>query len=294
MTAKKVFVTGAAGQTGTQTIKWLTHAGKNVDVYAGIHKGEERKQESVVKSFKCCPCVTEGANHKQLCDCFKDVQDLFIIPPSTEERVEVASNYIRAAKEANVKFVLLLSVQGAGEENYLWGKQFAEIERRLTESGVNSWCIMRTPFYMQNLLLYKTQIKQGHLPLPTGEGKFAPIDVSDVGKLATWILNDCEMHKGKIYNCTGCETLNGTSMAKIFSEVCSRDVKFRDIDPDEARRILKSQDVPDVEIQSLMEFYEQVKKGKFSTITGDFEKICGTPPKSMRDWVTEIKSECTQ
>ncbi|PJF16727.1 NAD(P)-binding domain-containing protein [Paramicrosporidium saccamoebae] len=292
MTAKKVFVTGAGGQTGTQTLKWLNQVGENMEVYAGIHKGQESRQEDVVKSFKCCPCVTEGADHKQLVDCFRDVQDLFIVPPSTDDKREVACNYIKAAREANVKFVLLLSVQGADGASHSWGAPFNQIERDLKETGSTDWCIIRVPFYMQNLMLYKQQIKQGHLPLPLKEGKFAPIDVADVGKLAAWILKDCAPHKGMTYNITGTEALDGKQMAKVFEKFCAREVLYKDIPAEEARTILKSQNVPEVEIKALLDFYALAQENTFEKVTEEFKDICGTPPKSLQDWVSEHKSEC--
>jgi uncharacterized protein YbjT (DUF2867 family) len=292
MTAKKVFVTGAAGQTGTQTLKWLNQVGENMEVYAGIHKGQESRQEDVVKTFKCCPCITEGADHKQLVDCFRDVQDLFIVPPSTDDKAVVASNYIKAAKEAGVKFVLLLSVQGADGASHAWGNQFNQIERDLKETGVTSWCIIRVPFYMQNLMLYKQQIKQGHLPLPLGEGRFAPIDVADVGKLAAWIFKDCNPHKGMTYNITGAESLDGKQMAKTFEKYCAREVTYKDIPQEEARTILKSQNVPEMEIKALLDFYELAGINTFDKVTEDFKNICGSPPKSLQEWVSDNKVEC--
>jgi len=291
MTLKKVFVTGAAGQTGTQTLKWLQEVGENLDVYAGIHKGQESKQETVVKSFKCCPCVTEGADHKRLVDCFRDVQDLFVIPPATEDKVEVASNYIKAAKEAGVKFVLLLSVQGADIESYSWGSQFKEIEKCLQESGLESWCIVRTPFYMQNILLYKEQIKQGLLPLPSGDGKFTAIDVADVGKSASWILKDCASHKGKTYHWTGAESMNGTQLSAVLSKALNEEVAFKDASPEEARSILKRANIPDVEVKGLLDFYELASKNTFDKVTDDFKLVCNSPPKSFYDWAREHKSE---
>lgn len=291
MTLKKVFITGAAGQTGTHTLRWLHQMGENLDVYAGIHKGEESKQEMVVKNFKCCPCVTEGLDHKQLADCFRDVQDLFVIPPSTEDKVEVATNYIKAAKDAGVKFVLLLSVYGADAESYSWGSQFKKIERHLQESGVENWCILRVPFYMQNLILYKNQINQGYLPLPSDTGKFAPLDVADVGKMAAWILKDCANHKGKTYNCTGAEAMDGSQIAEVFSKVWGKDIAFKNVAPEEARSILKSRNVPDVEIKGLLDFFELTTKNTFERVTDDFKMICGSPPKSLNDWAKEHKSE---
>lgn len=291
MTAKKVFVTGAAGQTGLATVKWLNQEGKNLDVWAGIRKGEP-SQETTVKTMNVCPCVTEASDVNHLCECFRDVQDLFIVPSSTEDKVELACNYIDAAKRTNVKFVLLLSVLGAERTDYTWGQQFHRIEEHLKNSDLPSWCILRTPFYAQNLLLYKEQIKNGVLPLPTGEGRFPPCAVEDVGKIAARILTDCSPHKGKVYQFTGPETLNGKEMATMMTNVFNRTVEFKDISPEEARSILKTQNVPEVETKALLDFYRLAKQNVWAhTHAKDFEMVCNGQPMTLHQWLINNKSQ---
>jgi uncharacterized protein YbjT (DUF2867 family) len=287
MTAKKVFVTGAGGQTGLHTIKWLSKEGKNLDVWGGVHKGEAH-QEAAVKPH-ATTCMTEATDVKHLTECFRDVQDLFIVPSSTPDKVQIARNYIDAAKQAGVKFVLLLSVLGADNADYSWGSQFHLIEQHL-RANINNWCIIRTPFYAQNMLLYKQQIKEGHLPLPTGDGSFTAMDVADVGRLASWILQDCAPHKGQLYEVTGTEAMNGKQMAELFGKALSRKVEFRDISPDEARTILKSQNVPEVEIKGLLDFYHLAKKGEFERVNQQYEKVTGHPPKALYEYIVENKS----
>lgn len=290
MTAKKVFVTGGAGQTGFQCVKHLAETGKNVEVCAGVHKGEPH-QETLIKSLNVMPTVTEAGDTKQLTECFRDVQDLFIIPPSTEDKVEHTRNYINAAKEAQVKFVLLLSVRGADRQDYSWGTQFRQIEEHLKQAGLSSWCIIRTPFYAQNLLLYKQQIKEGWLPLPVDEGRFPCMDVADVGKLASTILADCGPHKNKVYELTGPEAMSGPEIATTFSRVLNRDIQWKNVTLEEARSILKTQSVPDVEIEGLLDFYQLAKANCWMNVTNDFERIVGHRPASLYEFVERNKAQ---
>lgn len=290
MTAKKVFITGAAGQTGLQCVKHLAESGAKMDIYAGVHKGETQ-QESLVKSFNVRPSVIEATDPKQLTECFRDVQDLFIVPSSTENKVEHARNYINAAKEAGVKFVLLLSVMGADRKDYSWGSQFCQIEEHLKQANLASWCIIRTPFYAQNLLLYKQQIKEGWLPLPTDEGRFPAMDVTDVGLLASVILKDCNPHKHKVYEVTGPEAMNGAEIARVVSTVLGRDIKWKNITLDEARSILKAQNVPEVEIKGLLDFYQLAKTNCWTRATNDYETVVGHKPATMHEFITRNKSQ---
>ena len=290
MTAKKVFVTGAAGQTGREVVKELTTNAKNVEVWAGYRKDESGQKTflQTIPNAHPCPCET---NVESLTNCFRDVQDLFIIPPSTDDKVTVAKAYIDAAKKANVKFVLLLSVLGADKKDYSWGDQFHQIEEHLKSSGVESWCILRTPFYAQNLLLYHQQLQEGYLPLPVdSNNRFSQIDVCDVGKLVSAIFQDCSPHKGKVYEITGSEAMSADHLAQLMSKTLNRDIKWKQISNDEARKILQHEKVPEIEIKGLLDFYELAKTNCWSEVSGDFEKICGCKPTPLAEFINRHKT----
>ena len=292
MTIKKVFITGASGQTGIHTVRWITKHGTNLEVYGGIHKGEEQKQECLLREHPIKSMVIEATDPTGLVHQFKEVQDLFVIPPSTADKVAKACNYIDAAREADVKFILLLSVVGTDRDDYLWGRQFVQIEEHLKKKvEKHRWCILRTPFYMQNFFLYKRQIAEGYLPLPTGTGKFAPLDVCDVGVVAGSILANCASHKGNVYELTGPEALNGEQMANAFSKAMGRNIAFRNVSPHEAKEILDSQKIPKVEECGLLDFYSVVKKGEMDKTTKQFKEIMGHDPKTLEEFLHQNKSE---
>lgn len=291
---KKIFVTGASGQTGIHVLKHLASQVDRFDVCAGVYAEKQAEAEKCVKS--CCAnakiCPIDADDVEALRDAFKDVDDLFIVPTATDYKVSHARNYIRAAKQANVKFVLLLSMTGADDRNYLFADQFSDIEETLKRSGIENYCILRSNFYMQNLLLYKDQLKQGALPLPIHNGKFNPIDVDDIGKAAQKILADCYPHKGKVYNLTGPRAMNGQEMAEVCSQVLGSSIKWQDIPRTEARSILRKMNVPQSEAQGLLEFYDLVQKDQLrDQEKNDFKSITGEEPAYLNDFLNRHKQE---
>lgn len=291
---KKIFVTGASGQTGIHVLKHLSSQIDRFDVYAGVYAEKQAEAEKCVKS--CCAnakiCPIDADDIQSLTEAFKDVDDLFIIPTATDYKVSHARNYIRAAKQANVKFVLLLSMTGANDRNYLFADQFSDIEETLKRSGIDNFCVLRSNFYMQNLLLYKDQLKQGALPLPIHNGSFNPIDVDDIGKAAQKILSDCSQHKGKWYNLTGPKALNGQEMADICSKALGSNVKWQDIPRTEARSILRKMNVPQSEAQGLIEFYDLVQKKELrDQEKNDFKNITGEEPTNLNEFLARHKQE---
>lgn len=291
---KKIFVTGASGQTGIHVLKHLADKVDRFDVCAGIYAEKREEAEKCVQA--CCKnaqvCPIDADDVQSLTEAFKNVDDLFIVPTATDYKVSHARNYIRAAKQAGVKFVLLLSMTGADDRNYLFADQFSDIEETLKRSGIEDYCILRSNFYMQNLLLYKDQLKQGALPLPIHNGSFNPIDVDDIGKAAQRILSDCSQHKGKVYNLTGPKAMNGQEMADICSKALGSQISWQDIPRTEARSILRKMNVPQSEAQGLLEFYDLVQKKELrDQEKNDFKSITGEESTSLNEFLARHKQE---
>ncbi len=291
---KKIFITGASGQTGMHVLKHLSAAADRFEIVAGVYAERAQSLQESVK--KCCSQAQispiDADDVDALVEAFKGVDDLFIVPTATDYKVAHARNYLRAAKRANVKFVLLLSMTGAEARNYLFADQFRDIEETLQREGIDNYCVLRSNFYMQNLLLYRDQVKQGALPLPIHQGAFNPVDVDDIGRAATAILSDCSAHKGKWYNLTGPESLTGTQMAETFSRTLNTKISWQDIPRAAARAILRQMQVPASEAQGLLEFYELVQKKEVAEQEkNDFKTITGEEPTSLQQFLERHKQE---
>ena len=145
---------------------------------------------------------------------------------------------------------------------------------------------------MQNLLLYRDQLKQGALPLPIHNGSFNPIDVDDIGKAAQKILADCSKHKGKWYNLTGPKAMTGQEMADVCSKALDSPIQWQDIPRAEARSILRKMNVPQSEAQGLLEFYDLVQKKELrDQEKNDYKQITGEEPASLNEFLNRHKQE---
>lgn len=296
---KKIFITGASGQTGIHVLKHLSQIAADQSKYqvcAGVYSERVESAKQFVQ--QCCSsaqiCPIDADDVDSLVEAFRGVDDLFIVPTATDYKVAHARNYIRAAKRAGVKFVLLLSMTGADARNYLFADQFRDIEETLQREGIENYCVLRSNFYMQNLLLYRDQLRQGVLPLPIHQGKFNPVDVDDIGRAARVILQDCAPHKGKWYNLTGPQALSGQEMAEQFSKVLAAKISWQDIPRSEARSILRAMNVPASEAQGLLEFYDLVQKKELAAeeqAKNDFKSITGEEPTSLSEFLSRHKQE---
>ena len=133
-------------------------------------------------------------DEENLTGILKGVDALHIVPPSTENRAQLAIVTAEAAKTAGVKHVGVVSVTTARLPNTIFGGQFAEIESTIGQLGV-PYTFVRLPFFAENFwgskatillliqqnLLYwlrqKTRVKL--------ELQFSSILLNTLGKLTT-------------------------------------------------------------------------------------------------------------
>lgn len=285
---KKVFILGAGGQTGNHVLCQLSKSKEKYEIHAGVNAEDKEAQSNRVK--QCCSEANihtiDRDNIESMANTLKGADGVFIIPSSTDAKVRHARNYIKAAKIANVKFVLLLSMIEAENRQYLFAEEFNDIETTLEREKVPSYAILRSNLYMQNFVWYKSQIKEGKLPLPIGKnGKFAPIDVADVGRAVSAIFTDCQKHIGKTYNLTGPEALTGPQIADIFSRVYSRPVEWSDPSCNDAKNLLQNAQVPTNEVQGILEYYKVVSNGGLTKVSNDLESITGEKGTSLTNYL---------
>lgn len=289
----KVFVCGAGGQTGLQVVHYLNKHRDKFEVHAGIYHAKRQQHQERLQPYQVQVHETDAKDRQGLVKAMQGMDAIFVVPAATElveEKVEQGRNYVEAAKEAKVPFVILLSFAGTTQhiehgKTTVWHDQFRQMEKCLQDSGIASWCILRAAFYMDNLLLYRDQMIEGKLPLPLGpHGKFAPLDVMDVGIAVKSLLLDHTKHHGRVYEITGPQAMTGEQMAQALAEAWGRELRWEDIDPAEAERLLIVQGVPAGEIRGLLQFYQAVKDGAFQKTSQDYETICGDVPHDLKDW----------
>ena len=287
---EKVFITGAAGQTGRSILSQLVEFREKKDISAGIYAEEAGQQKSILGRNNVPTVPVDGMKPEMIENALRDVSTLELIPVGHEKRIAIAKNFINAAKRCpSMPRVILLSTLGADREDYYFAKQFREIERELESSSFQSWTVVRPNFYAENFLHNRGDVQKGTLRLPIEKGKFSPLLVEDVGAMVKHILRseDLSEHNKKYYELSGPEALNGEKIAEVASESLHRPIKFENISNEMTCEILTQRGAHPDTIKGLLEFYDVVKKGSFNaTSTQDFERICGRKPKQLSEFFT--------
>ena len=197
---------------------------------------------------------------------------MFLVSSPTRDQVELETNAIEAAERAGVERIVKVSnIPVAGLESGLHGNHRA-IERRLDESACAS-TVLQPSFFASVIDRQRDQIAQGRLVLPTGGGKIAWIDPSDISAVAVEALLRSDLD-GPLH-LTGPEALDG-------DEVAAR-LGVHRVDPplDRWRDAVVASGLDRWLADSTVHLYEAVAGGALAETTGTVERVLGRPPRRV-------------
>jgi len=280
-----VLVQGADGKVGFEiTSELIDHS--NMTVKAGVKDPDDVKADKLIElginvvPFQHFSPIALRAG-------LVGISKLVIIPPNRLDRVQAVQNIVDAAVHSNVKHIILISALGAKNAANLFADQFRQIEKIIEKSGI-SWTFLRCGLFMDNYLKSRSYITRGKLPLPTGQGKFAPIALSDVGEIVARIVKSRDHHY-RIYELTGSIAMSGTEQASVFSSVLKRNITFIPVSIAKFKNELIKAGFQEWQINGFVEIYQLISEGKFDTTSTDAQFILGTPPRSLAQWIAENK-----
>jgi uncharacterized protein YbjT (DUF2867 family) len=285
---KKVIVVGASGYVGKATLAALTSRHfDTVQTFAGV-----RSPEKFGTMEKVTTISTDMGDKAALTQTFRGFDSVFLVVPGHEDRTQLAINGLEAAKDAGVRFVLVLSVLTSGTDS-IFGKQFAPIEAKAKKIGVN-YAIVRLPLFIDNNWAHLGSIKGQDAPTfydprdPTT--LHTPVAVNDVGKAAADILANPVKHYGKTYKLVA-PPFSLNDMASAFTKAMGKQVKHTQVSYKDAKDAFMGMGFPEWQVDGIMELYQYIDSE--STYTnertqiGDVEAITGEAPQSIESWVEQ-------
>jgi len=276
MSKKIICVTGATGNIGSHTLQFLDKSKFTIRV--GIHSMQHAKklQEQGYET-----CNMDFDKKEMLRTAFKGVDTLLIVPPSSQNRGELCVTAIQVAKEMGVKFVILFSMLGAEEKRTMFQKQFCEPEEALKTSGMK-WVILQSTYFQENLLGMKEMVR-----LPMKNGGLMSASLYDLGRTLANVMCNPEAHMNRMYQLTGPRMETGESIAKVFSTVLGKEVKFQEISPNDYRKYLMSCGMPEWQANGVLEIFEDFCSKKYP-VTDHIHKITGQPPRSIEQTAKSV------
>ena len=268
---RPVLVTGATGTVGREVILALTRLGVRVraavtdPVRARISLGPDVDLVHFVFGIEATYAPA-----------FEGIGAVFLMrPPQISDARHLINPAIDAAKQAGVRAITFLSLQGA-ERNPLVPHH--AIERHLERSGLE-YTFLRASFFMQNLATtHQDDIRlHNDLMVPAGSGKTAFIDVRDVAAVAALTLTRSG-HARQAYELTGSAALTYDEVAITLSHVLGRHISYAHPNVVQFWARLHERQQPVALVLVMTVLYAAAALGQAGHLTGEVKRLLGRDP----------------
>ena len=200
------------------------------------------------------------------------VTSIFLVSSPTRDQVELETNAIEAAEGAGVgRIVKVSNIPIEGLETGLHGNHRA-IERRLAASSCAS-VVLQPSFFASVIGKQAEVVARGHVVLPTGSGRIAWIEPSDIAAVgaAALVRDDLD---GPLH-LTGPESLDGDEVAARLG------VKRLDVPLDRWREAVVASGLDPWLADSTVHLFEAIARGALAQTTGTVERVLGRPPRRV-------------
>lgn len=224
-----ILVIGATGRVGRHVVSQLVQRNADVRVLT---------RDAAKANFPAGVDIAQGdlLDIDALRSAFSGVRTLFLLNAVTGDEFTQALITLNVAREAGVERVVYLSVFGADQAVNVphFAVKFGA-ERMLGAMGFGA-TILRPTYFIDNEAMVKDIIVQhGIYPMPIGSKGIAMVDARDIAEVAAIELvrrNEAEsVLPSETINVVGPDTLTGTDVAAIWSDVLGRPVAYGGDDP---------------------------------------------------------------
>jgi uncharacterized protein YbjT (DUF2867 family) len=224
-----ILVTGATGRVGRQVVEQLVKRHVSVRVLVrDPSKADFAPQVDVVQG--------EMLDIDSLRSAFTGISSFFLLNAVAADEFTQALLALNIARESGVERVVYLSVLHA--DRFVNVPHFAVKSgaERMTEQMGFSATILRPAYFIDNEVMVKDAIfEHGVYPMPIGSKGIAMVDARDIAEVAAIELMRRDQAPGKLpvktINLVGPDTLTGSDIAAIWTDVLARPVIYGGDDP---------------------------------------------------------------
>ncbi len=280
-----ILVTGATGNIGSEVVRLLLAEGAR---FRALLRDPAKAEALVAKGVEVV--IADLGRPETLPAAFAGVEKLFLVAPLATDQVEMRRNAIRAAKAAGVRQVVMSTGLGADPDSpFRLGRMHGENQRDLQESGM-AWTFLQPTFFMQNLLMSAAEIRDhGTFHLPLDGGRVSWIDARDIAAVGVRALLDGGF-ENRALPLTGPEALGGEEMARIFTDVLGREVRYLPVRLEDAKRAMRAAGMPEELAEGLAELWALAPAGHLAQVLDTVERVTGRPARGFREFVSDHRA----
>lgn len=290
MSEAEILVSGATGRTGGIAIGELLKMGRRVRAY--VRSDDERA--AALRQRGVDIAVGDFTNIDAIRAAMEGIQSAYFLYPIAPGILAAAAYFAQAAKEAGATAIVNMSQISARRESLSHAAQDHWVSERVFDwSGVPTTHLR--PTFFADWLVYphfgKEIWAKKKIEFPFENGRHAPISTDDQGRVIAHLLANPAGHEGKIYTLHGPVEMNHTEIAAAMSEVLGAKIEYAPTSIEEFRRKMEQlYKFPPFLVQHLVEVAQNYRDGIFSGTNDAVEKITGTPPLSVQQFIARNRA----
>lgn len=278
-----ILITGATGNVGFETIRFLYQIETSNRVIAGVRNIEKAK--NVFKDYPKLDYVHFDFEDPGTFDtALIGIDRVFLLrPPHISDVDKYFKPLMSAIKKNSINQIVFLSVQGAEKSKVI---PHNKIERLITDFGLD-YIFLRPGYFMQNLtttLLNDIKTRR-EIILPSGRAKFNWIDIENIGEAAAILLDKFDRYKNKAFEITGLENENFEKVVALINNTIENPIKFRNVNPIKFFRIKKQKGMVKgmIVVMILLHFLPRFQKEPL--ISDFYERLTGKKPTDLKTFI---------
>ena len=288
-----ILVTGSTGKIGSQVVAKLV--AKGAKVRALTRSPEKAAFPAGVEAVKGDLLDTASVRNA-----LKGVTTLFLLVANAPDEITQAMNTVGLAHDAGVRGIVYLSVTRS--DVFADVPHFASkhaVERMMAQRGIGA-TVLRPSYFIQNDLGQKDpMLGRGVYASPIGDKGVSMVDTDDIAEAAARELLRREKSATplptEVYELVGPDALTGEAVARIWTEVLGREVKYGGNDLDAFENTI-AQFAPGWMAYDMRLMMHRYQKDGAAASKGDVERLTallGRAPRSYRDFAQATAKDWT-
>ena len=269
----KVLVTGATGNTGSLLVPQLLK--NNVDVRVFVR---DEAKAAPLKELGAEIAIGDLDKPVTIRPAVKDVNKIYFLTWNGQTQLKQAENFLSVVKESGSPHIIRHSMWGP--ENSRIIQQGYKIDDMIKSSGM-PWTILKPTFFMQNTMMgAQTIATDGVIYWDMKDGKLGMIDVRDIADAAFGAITK-EGNEGKSYILTGPEPISFHDIARTFSSVLGKEVKYVSVPGEASFQAMVGMGIPEWIAKGYQELSEGFSDNFANSTTKNVENLTGHSPRTF-------------
>jgi NAD(P)H dehydrogenase (quinone) len=269
-----MLITGASGRVARRAAELLAGEGRPLRLMT-------RTPQRVPHLMDAEVVYGDFADPASLDRAFAGVTTALVVSGSAEpgKRALLHRNAFDAAMRAHVQHVVYLSLQGAGPDSkYPYSRDHALSEQYLAATGL-AFTVLRNAFYMDMFLGMFDGA--GVIRGPAKQGRGAFVSREDCARVAAAAL--IAPPEGT-YDITGPEALSLADVARSFSGIVGRELRYEDESVEAGRDWRSKSAEPAWRVELSLGWYEAIAVGELEPTSDTVLRFTGRSPMDIESY----------